>query len=258
MTAIKNFFKERKFNIIGSVVAVLLMWLVWIIAYYSVGNKLIVPSFPETAVCFFKNFASTEFWIGLSGSLLRTLLAFLISLIGAVVCAAFASLSKIFKAILKPVMTFIRVLPTLAVSLIILKLTMGDRSVSPAIVTVLVLFPAVYAQIIAAIEGIDSGLIEMAEIYKISKRDRLFKIYLPLVAPNALSQTGANISLGLKVTISAEVLVNTAKGLGGMMQQSSLAAEIANLAALTLAAVVAGLLLDIAFSQLKRVTRKWN
>ena len=155
-------------------------------------------------------------------------------------------------------MTLIRVLPTLAVSLIILKLTLGNRSVSPAIVTVLVLFPAIYAQLTAATEGIDRGLTEMAQVYNISRRNRLFKIYLPLVLPNTLSQTGANISLGLKVTVSAEVLVNTAKGLGGMMQESSLSAEIANLAALTLAAVVAGLLLDIAFSQLKRLTYKWN
>ncbi len=61
----------------------------------------------------------------------------------------------------------------------------------------------------------------------------------------------------MKVTVSAEVLVNTAKGLGGMLQESSLAAETAQLAALTVSAVIAGLLLDIAFSQLKRLTRKW-
>lgn len=258
MTAVKNFLRQRKFNIIGSVVAIILMWLVWIISYYAVGNKLIIPSFTETAVRFGKNFVSAEFWAALGGSLLRTLAAFLVSLIGAALCAALGALSKIFKAVLKPLTTFIRVLPTLAVSLIILKATLGNRSVSPAIVTFLVLFPAIYAQLTAAIEGIDVGLMEMAQTYNISKRDRLFKIYLPQILPNTLSQTGANISLGLKVTVSAEVLVNTAKGLGGMMQESSLSAETANLAALTLAAVIAGLLLDIAFSQLKRLTYKWN
>ncbi len=257
MTVLKNFFKERKFNILGSAVAIALMWLVWIIAYYSVGNKLIVPSFTETAVCFFKNFASAEFWTALGGSLLRTLLAFLVSLLLAAVCAAGASLSKTVKAVLKPIITFVRVLPTLAVSLIILKLAQGDRSIPPAIVTVLVLFPAIYAQLIAEAEGLDGGLAEMAKAYNISRRDRLFKIYLPHMLPATLSQCGANISLGLKVTVSAEVLVNTAKGLGGMLQESSLAAETAQLAALTVSAVIAGLLLDIAFSQLKRLTRKW-
>ena len=169
MTVLKNFFKERKLNILGSAVAIALMWLVWIVAYYSVGNKLIVPSFTETAVCFFKNFASAEFWTALGGSLLRTLLAFLVSLLLAAVCAAGASLSKTVKAVLKPIITFVRILPTLAVSLIILKLAQGDRSVSPAIVTVLVLFPAIYAQLIAEAEGLDGGLAEMAKAYNISR-----------------------------------------------------------------------------------------
>ncbi len=258
MNAVKDFFKQRKFNIIGSLAAIALMWIVWLIAYYSAGNKQIVPSFSETAVCFWNNLSSAEFWAAVGGSLLRTVAAFLISFAAAAVCAAAASLSKTVKAIFKPLMTFVRVLPTLAVSLIILKITSGNRSVSPAAVTVLVLFPAIYAQFIAAAEGIDAGLFEMAKVYNVNKRDKLFKIYLPQILPNALSQTGANLSLGLKVTVSAEVLVNTAKGLGGMMQESSLAAETANLAALTLAAVVVGLLLDAVCSQLKRLTQKWN
>ena len=120
------------------------------------------------------------------------------------------------------------------------------------------LLPLIYAQFTAAIEGVDGGLIEMCKVYGVSKRDAIFKVYIPLVLPNTLSQTGANISLGLKVMISAEVLVNTAKGIGGMMQESSIAAEVANLAALTLASVILGLILDIAFSQLKHITDRWN
>lgn len=254
----KQFFKQRKFNIIGSAIAIILMWLVWIIAYYSVGNDLIVPSFWKTCASFWRYLGSGTFWIALLGSFGRTMLAFAISLIGAVLCAVLASLSKTVKAIFKPIMVFIRTLPTMAVILIILKITLGNKTLSPVIVTVLVLLPLIYAQFIAAIEGIDAGLIEMCKVYGVSKRDTVFKVYIPLVLPNTLSQTGANISLGLKVMISAEVLVNTAKGIGGMMQESSIAAEVANLAALTLAAVILGLILDIAFSQLKRITDRWN
>ena len=58
--------------------------------------------------------------------------------------------------------------------------------------------------------------------------------------------------------ISSEVLVNTAKGLGGMMQTSSGAGEIARLAALTLAAVILGLIIELAFSQFKRINKKWQ
>ncbi len=233
------------------------MWLVWLIAYYAVGNKIIVPSFGETVKSFWRYLGNGTFWAAVGNSFARTLLAFVISFILAAACAALAMLCSAFKAALKPVMVVIRTLPTMAVLLIILKISFGNKTLSPVIVTVLVLLPMIYAQFIAAAEGIDDGVKEMAKVYGISKKDRLFKIYLPLVSPNILSQTGANVSLGLKVLISAEVLVNTARGLGGMMQTSNTAAEVANLAALTLAAVVLGLVTELTFSQLSRINSKW-
>ncbi len=129
---------------------------------------------------------------------------------------------------------------------------------APVIVTCLVLFPMMLAQFNAAICGVDGGLIQMAKVYGVSKKDILFKIYLPQISPNILSQTGANVSLGLKLTVSAEVLAATYNSLGGLMQTSSAFVEIPRLAALTIAAVVLGLILDVAFSQLKRVNSKWQ
>lgn len=257
MSRFKKFFTPKKINILCSVAALLVMWLVWIIAYYSVGNELIVPSFSETLKSFWQYLGNAEFWAAVGNSLLRTLLAFLISFVLAAAFAALAMLGGWAKAALKPVMVIIRTLPTMAVVLIILKITSGNRILSPVIVTCLVLLPIIYAQFLAAAEGIDGGITEMAKVYGVKKRDRLFKIYLPLVAPNILSQTGANVSLGLKILISAEVLVSTANGLGGMMSATA-ATDAAKLAALTLAAVVSGLLIELALSQLKRITSKWS
>lgn len=255
---LKKFFTQRKINIIGSVAALVLMWLFWLIAYYGVGNGNIVPSFGETITCFWQFLWDGEFWTAVGNSLLRTLLAFVISFLLAASFTAFGLLGSWCKALIKPITVIIRTLPTMAVILIIFKITYGNRTLSPVIVTVLVLFPMIYSQLTAAAEGIDGGIKEMAEVYDVSKKERLFKIYLPLVSPAVFSQTGANISLGLKVMISSEVLVNTAKGLGGMMQTSSGAGEIARLAALTLAAVILGLIIELAFSQFKRINKKWQ
>lgn len=255
---IKRYFAKRKLNIIFSVAAVAFMWIAWVIVYYSVGNPLIVPSFTATAQSFFSLLADGGFWLALANTFARTLLAFVISFAVAMGCTALASLSKCAKAFINPITVVLRTLPTMAVILLILKATQGNRTLSPVIVTVLVLLPMIYSQALAAVGDIDAGLIEMAEAYSLSRRDRLFRIYLPLIAPNILSQTGANLSLGLKVMISAEVLANTAKGLGGMMQQSSIAAEIAELAALTVASVILGLIVDLAFSSFERLTFKWK
>ncbi len=254
---VKNFFKKRGKNIICSVAALVLMWVFWVIAYYGVGNRLIVPSFGETAQSFFNYLGDAAFWTAVGNSLLRTLIAFLISFALAAAFAAFGLLGGWCKALVKPLTVVIRTLPTMAVILIIFKITNGNKTLSPVIVTVLVLFPMIYSQLTAAAEGIDGGIKEMAKVYGVSMRERLFKIYLPQISPSIFSQTGANISLGLKIMISSEVLVNTARGMGGMMQDNSLAGQVANLAALTLAAVVLGLIIELAFSQLSRINRKW-
>lgn len=252
----KKFFTQRKLNIILSAVSVLAMWLAWIIAYYSVKNDYIIPSFSDTMVSLWGGLCSGEFWTAFAFTFLRTLEAFLISFSLAAILAALSAISKSASAFIKPIMVFFRTVPTLAIILILLIWT--SAKVAPVIVTVLVLFPMIYSQMTAATEALDEGLIQMSEIYGVSKKDRLFKIYLPQISPDIFSQTGANVSLGLKIMISAEVLSNTYKSLGGMMQSARGFLEVPRLAALTLAAVILGLIIELAFSQLKRINKKWQ
>ena len=105
---------------------------------------------------------------------------------------------------IKPFISVFRTLPTLAVILILLCWT--TPVVAPTAVTVLVLFPMIYSQINTAVSGIDGGIIDMAKVYKITEKEKLAKIYLPMIAPSILAQTGANISLGIKVMIPRKCL----------------------------------------------------
>ena len=253
----KKFFSNRKFNIIYSLIAIILMWAVWVIAYKAVGNSLIVPSSGNTFKEMFACFTEADFWLALGGSLWRTLTAFVISFVLAVVCAAPAYCLPPVRAALRPVMAFIRILPTVAAIVIILRWTETNKNIAPIIVTVLVLFPMIYAQILAAADGIDTGLGNFVKVYKIKRTVALFKIYLPAICPNILSQIGANISLGLKIMVSGEIITSTF-GLGGLMHNANSDIMIARLAALTVITVLLGLIVDIAFSQLARVTYKWS
>lgn len=251
----KEFFKKKKLNIICSVAAVAFIWICWIIAYYAVGNDYIIPSFQDTFVSLFKCLGEGAFWTAFGFTFLRTALAFVISFLLAAALAAGSALSKIFKSVVKPFVTILRTLPVLAVILLFLIWT--NANVAPVIVTVLLLFPMIYARLTAAIDGVDKDVLEMARLYGVSKKDRLFRIYLPQISPAVFALTGSDISLGLKVMISAEVLSNTYRSLGGMMQSARSFLEMPRLAALTLAAVLAGLIIEAAFSQLKRINRKW-
>lgn len=256
----KKFFTRRKLNIIISVASVAAMWIVWIIVYYAVGNDYIIPSFQDTFVSMWRYFGDPFFWRSFGRTLLRTLEAFALSFALAAIFAVVGSLCRGIKVFLNPVMIFLRTLPTLAVILIILvSAAVGATPDSaPIAVTFLVLFPMIYSQFSAAIDGIDGETREMLKAFGVPRAERIFKVYVPLVSPSVFSQLGANFSLGIKIMISAEVLANTFLSLGGLMQDARMYSDMAALAALTLLAVAVGLIADVALSQLSRINSKWQ
>jgi ABC-type nitrate/sulfonate/bicarbonate transport system permease component len=58
--------------------------------------------------------------------------------------------------------------------------------------------------------------------------------------------------------VSAEVMANTAKSLGGAMSYARSFLEVSRLAALTLFAILLGFIFELAFGCLKHVNDKWR
>lgn len=253
---IKAYFSKRKLSIILSLSAFAAMWLLWIVAYYSVRNDYVIPAVDDTFKSLFDCLKSGNFWLAMLNTVLRTVLAFIISFLSAVALVAIGAVFKQSNSFIKPFIDVLRTLPTLAIILILLFWT--TPAVAPVIVTVLVLFPMIYSQLYTASNGIDAGIKEMADVYNIGKRTRITKIYLPLIMPSVLSQTGSNISLGIKIMISAEVLAGTYRSLGGLMNNARIYVDMPRLAALTLVSVIIGLFIDLLFAVAEKFTFKWS
>ena len=130
--------------------------------------------------------------------------------------------------------------------------------VAPVIVTFLMLFPVTYAQLMAVYGEIDPQLFEMARVYGVPRREVLCKIAVPGMLPAVFSQAGPNLSLSLKVTISAEVLVSTFRSLGGMMHEAANYLQVAEMFALTILALLVGGLFEFALHFLTRITARWK
>lgn len=227
------------------------MWATWLIAGAAVKNEFLVPPFTQTVAEFFGLFGEAFFWRSLGSSLLRTLAAFAVSFVLALGCACLSTVFKPFAAFMRPVTAFFRSLPTMAVLLIIL--VWLTKAAAPVAVAVLVLFPMIYSQLITGIESVDGGLLQMAEAYKIPLHRQIGSIYLPHIAPAAVEQTGANLSFGLKLIISAEVMASTYTAVGGMMQEAQAYLNLPRLAALTVFAVLCGIVIEVAFRLFSRL-----
>jgi len=243
-------------NVIYTLAAIIIMWAGWGIAYVAVKNEYVLPSFSSAMASFGKLLVSAAFWSAFSATLLRTAAAFFISLIFALPLSVLSLLSGAVRGILRPIVSAIRVVPTMAVILILLVWT--SPAVAPIIVVVMVSFPMLYSLFLSAFGGVKEEYAELCRAYKISAKDRIFKIYLPLSLPQALDEGGVQLSFALKVMTSAEVLAKTYKSLGGMMSEAKMYVEVSELMALTVAVIIVGLAIELAFMGIKKLAIRWK
>ena len=241
-------------NIVQTLAAIGFLLVVWFITYFSVGNELLVPALPDSLKEMGELLAKGAFWKAFSMTLLRTLWAFAISFVFALIFAVIAYMVPAFANFFAPLVSALRSIPVLAVLLILL--SFFGAAEAPVAVAFLSLFPMLYAGILAALSGVDKHLIEVSRVCGTPTHRRVTAIYLPLASPYVLREAGAALSFALKVVVSAEVLANTAKSLGGMMQQARIYAEIPQLFALVSVAFLVGLLLETLVSILALAVEK--
>ena len=241
-------------NVIQTACAVAFLLICHLFAYLIAGNELLVPSLFDCLKEMGALFTSGAFWTGLLWSFLRSMIAFMISFLFALIFAVISYMVPALENVVAPSVSALRSLPVLAVLLILLSVL--GAAEAPVAVAFLSLFPMLYTGILAALLGIDKQVIAISRVHGASALTRIFRIYLPLSSPYILRESGAALSFSLKLVVSAEVLANTAKSLGGMMQEAKIYAEIPQLFALVGVTFALGLLLELSVSLLASAAEK--
>lgn len=236
-----------KKNLLFSALSLAILALAWVAVYFIVRNDGIVPSLWDTFAAAGREFGSAAFWRGFAFTLLRDLAAFALAFLMGAGLAALAALSGKARALIAPVVSVFRSAPTIAVTLILLAWAVRYPSLystAPIIVALLVLLPTLYAAMLASVDEVRAEYGEFASVFGVSAKNQLFKMYVPLAAPPVLAQCGPILSLGLKITVSGEILARTYRSIGGLMQTAQLELQMASLFALTLIVVVIGFALE--------------
>ncbi len=245
---------EKALNIVLPIITVGAIILIWVVAAASADNSFVLPTVGETFAAAFKLFARGEFYRAFFTTLLRSLIAFAISFALAFGAAWLSYKFKLAAKALQPLIVIIRVLPTVAV--VLLLVLWSTSRVAAVIVTMLVIFPTLFENIFAALNGIDNELVEMCSVFNVDKKTTLSKVVLPMVAPEFIAAVGAGITLSLKLMVAAEVLAHTPRSMGYMLNTAKEYFEIPEMMALVLITVVAGLIIGLTFKFLSEKARK--
>ena len=234
--------KSFKSQILYSLIGVAILFLFWFLFYLVVKNNYLMPSPLAVIEKALLLLVSGEFYSALLSTVLRVLIATLLSL---AVSTALAVLCVFFKGlggVLAPVMASLRALPTLAVLLLILTFT--KRSFAPVVVAIISLIPLAYTKIYEDLSRLDSNISPIFKTFEVPTKKQVL-VYLKGAEPLVIKEFFNLTSFALKLIVSGEILANVYRSVGGNIQQASIYSDTVLLTALTLFVCVLGIVLEV-------------
>lgn len=168
------------------------------------GGGLLLASPVQALLRLLELLPSAAFWRAVGNSSLRILGGFLLSCALAALLAALAAGRPWLQDLLAPPVAVVKAVPV--ASFIILALVWLDSGSLSLFISALMVFPPVYLNVLEGLRRTDGKLLELARVYHIPLRRRIWGIYLPQVLP--YFRSAASLALGLcwKAGAAAEVI----------------------------------------------------
>ena len=234
--------KKRKSSKVNSLPAILFWGLVWALAAWAMDKPLLLPSPVQVLRCMGQLAVTSAFWKITLISIGRILLGLALGIGLGALLAVLTELSPLLHTLISPAMTAMQATPV--ASFAILVLIWVDRDFVPVLICCMMALPVIWGGVSGGIRSTDPQLLEMAEVFRLSRYTKLRWIFLPSVLPFFRTACASALSLGWKAGIAAEVLTVPKMSIGRMISESKLYLLTPELFAWTLTVIVLSLILQ--------------
>lgn len=199
-------------------------------AYQNGGLLLASPA--QVVLRLLEMLPSAAFWRAVGSSSARIFGGFLLSCALACLLAALAAERRRVAELLAPLAAAAKAVPV--ASFIILALVWLDSRSLSLFISALVAFPPVYLNVLEGIRRTDEKLLELARVYRVPLRRRLWGIYLPQVLPYFRAAVSLALGLCWKAGAAAEVIGLPSGTIGERLYTSKIYLQTPDLFAWTL------------------------
>jgi len=163
----------------------------------------------------FSLFGKANFYVNLGNTLLRCLIGFITAFTLGFAFGILGGKYKWFHACVRPFTAFLKTTPVMALTLLIMVWFKTQNT--PVAIGFIMVFPIVYQTVADSVATVDKKLLEVAEVYGFSKKEKLRYVYLPEIVPMTFSTASTTFGLSIKAVISAEILAYAPKSIGVSM-----------------------------------------
>lgn len=240
-------------NKIFKKLGIFIFWLaVWQAIAMAVNLELLLPTPLRVVKTWYQLVKTNEFWMSSVFTLLRVLVGFLLGVVfGAglgFITAKFKTVSEVFS----PVLHIIKSTPV--ASFVILALIFIKTDYLPVFVSFLVVVPMVWETTKNSILNIDKKLLEMADIFSLSKLKRLLYITIPSIFPQFITTCVTALGFSWKSGVAAEVISLPEISLGKLLYNSKIMFETAEVFSITATTIILSVIFE---ALLKAVVKKY-
>lgn len=204
--------KNRKQEFLALVVFLCL----WEVVAIKINNDIYLPRLEDILSSMAEIFKDKDFFRNVLESLYRSIISFVIAFLLSMVIGVLSVMYPLFRNLLKPAHSITKTIPTMV--LVVLALVWFNKDKAPFIVGIFIVFPILYEGVINAIKEVDKNLIEMCDIYNVSMKEKILKIYLPSIQFYFAGILMSTFSLAFKVVIAGEVHGQPKYGIGSAVQ----------------------------------------
>ncbi len=225
-----------------------LFWFaIWEAAATAVGKEVLLPSPFATFTALFKMMKDGAFYLAVGKSIFRVMAGYLLGIILGVLFAVASHLSGFTREILSPLKSIIKATPV--ASFIILAYMWLAKVRIPGVIGALIVVPIIWGNMTEGLSSVDKKILECADIFSLGFVKRLKYIYLPHLKPYFAAGAMTSVGLAWKSGIAAEALVDLDGSIGGLLNDSKMYLESADLFALTAVVILLSVLIEKTFTR---------
>lgn len=230
---------------------IILGWIcLWQILAAVIHNDILIVGPFQVLSALFHMVQQPSFWLSVAVSMSRIVGGFLAGTVLGILLAWLAYERKIIREILQPLMLFLKAVPV--VSFIVLILIWAGGSWLAFFISMIVVMPIVYVNVLEGLDNTDRDLLEMAQVYRLPKLVRLRSIYSRSVRPYLEGALSLACGMAVKSGIAAEVIGQMRNTIGNGIYVSKVFLAIDELFAWTFMILILSWLFEKAVSVILR------
>lgn len=222
------------------------VWLIlWQLASMAIGQEILLVSPVVVLVRLGALIRTGDFWMSILLSFLKIIGGFLLGITAGTLLAVLSARFRWIGDLLEPFVQTVKAIPVASFVILVL-IWIPSRNLS-IVITFLMVFPIIYTNVCNGLGSMDSQLLEMAEVFRLSPLIRIRYIYVSQVLP--FFRAGCSLALGLcwKAGVAAEVIGIPDHSIGEKLYEAKIYLNTPDLFAWTLVIIIISVVFEKVF-----------